>query len=376
MSKNKNVSARIKNKEQKENCFERNIPMLNIMFYIGKGFMLRRQLFFLLKVFYEINEHKANDMMADLTSHGLVIRKQATDTKTCIYVMTKFPLAQYCECSTRDSNSIKLNNRKIWNNIYRTEFIMKQVLPMMEQKDISFELENLLKFLDDYTISIFTTENQMAVYQLYQNLYAKFPIKDKDALENGFPIVTSPFCDDLYKITADVYNFQTNFLGYQNDNDFSYYIDIKNKLEKDKKLCDSPKDEKIYYYNLFNMVSTGFFFIGPPNSNEEIIIGTFDKCNNLTLRKVYENIICIFLMLERYLGFYPHITLQVYISDYQNKLSLEAKEKERGFDYNTQELKSVNKRDAFFQNYKIPRQYWDYISVDYIYYPLRERYNL
>ena len=90
----------------KEECFNRNIPILNILFYIGGGFMLRKQAVTLVRIFYQINEHKANDMIADLLSYGLLVKKQATDTKTCLYIMTKFPLAMYHECSTRDSCSV------------------------------------------------------------------------------------------------------------------------------------------------------------------------------------------------------------------------------------------------------------------------------
>lgn len=111
-----------------------------------------------------------------------MLRKQATDTKTCLYIMTKFPLAMYHDYSTRDSCSIKLHNRKIWHNIYRTEFIIRQAVPLMEQHSMELTLQNLLNFLADYCICIFTTENQMSVYQLYGNLHEKFPIKDKELL--------------------------------------------------------------------------------------------------------------------------------------------------------------------------------------------------
>ena len=375
MYRNNNISARTKSRIIKEECFNRNIPLLNILFYVGKGFMLKKQLITLVRIFYSINEHKANDMIADLMSCGLLIKKQVTDTKTCIYILTKFPLAKYHECSTRDSCSIKLNNRKIWNNIYRTEFIIREVIPMLEQIEMDFDLDSLFVFLEKYIINIFTTENQMSIYQLYGNLFDKFPIKDKDSIKNGFP-VNSPFMTDYYKITAEVYNFQTNFLNYKNDDDFTYYLDVKEQLQREKDMINSPKEEKKNYYNLFNMVSSGFFFIGPHNQNDEIIIGTFDKCNNMYLKKLYENIICIWLMLERYFGFFPHITLQVYMADANNLINLKHKELEQGFDYVKQEKVGYNKRDNFFYNFNIPRQYWDYITVDYIYYPLKEKYNL
>lgn len=374
MYRNKNISARTKSRECKEECFYSNIPILNILFYIGKGFMLRKQILTLVRTFYSINEHKANDMIIDLLSCGLVIKKQATNTRTCIYIMTKFPLAIYHECNTRDSCSIKLNNRKIWNNIYRTEFIIRQVIPFMEQLQIELTLENFLNFLVDYCISIYSTENQMSVYQLYEILYKKFPIKDKDLITSGNPR-ESDFMNDFYKITADLYNHQVNFLGYKTDDDFSSFLEIKDKLEKEKVLTDSPKTAKKYYYSLFNMVAAGFFFIGKPNG-EHITIGTFDKCNNMYLKKIYENIIFIFCMLERYFGFYPQITLQVYMSDYDRIISLRYSETEQGFDYNKQEKTGYTKRDSFFKNLNVPLQYWNHIQVDYIYYPLKEKYNL
>jgi len=51
--------------------------------------MLRKQFIALSRIFYGTNGHKANDMTADLLSHGLLVKKQATDTRTCIYIMTK-----------------------------------------------------------------------------------------------------------------------------------------------------------------------------------------------------------------------------------------------------------------------------------------------
>ncbi len=374
MYRSENISARTKSRQAKEECFNRNIPILNILFYIGNGFMLRKQLTVLARIFYQINEHRANDMIADLLSCGLLVKKQATDTRTCIYIMTKFPLALYHECSTRDSCSVKLNNRKIWNNFYRTEFIIRQAVPFMEQLSMELTLDNLLNFLTDYCISIFTTENQMSVYQLYGNLYANFPIKDKELLESGF-VRRSDFMNDYYKVTADLYHHQRNFLGYRIEDDFSSYIHVKELLEREKDLLSSPKEFKKNYYSLFNMVAAGFFFIGRP-VNDNITIGIFDKCNNMYLKKIYENIICIYLMLERYLGFYPKIVLQVYMSDADRIASLRKKENECGFDYASQERSGLMKRDSFFKNMNIPRQNWDDIHVDYIYYPLREKYNL
>ncbi|WP_290095487.1 hypothetical protein [Bacteroides acidifaciens] len=109
-------------------------------------------------------------MFADLLSDGLLIKKQATDTKTCLYILTKFLLATYLECSTRDSCSVKLNNRKIWHNLYRTEFIIRQAAPLMEQLGAEPTLQNLLNFLTDYCISIFKTPNAIYLFVRYKGV--------------------------------------------------------------------------------------------------------------------------------------------------------------------------------------------------------------
>ena len=337
--------------------------------------MIKAQLMVLVRCFYGINEHKASDMLLDLMKHGLVIKKQATDTKTCLYVLTKFPLSEYYEdYNSRDVNSIKFNNRKIWTNLYRTEYIIREIVPMMQNAEIELTLDNLFSFLDKYCITIFTTENQMSVYQLYGKLFEKFPIANKETIQNYLP-VESPFMSDYYKATAEVYNFQTNFLNYKIEDDFSDYKEVKEQIQREKDIIHSKKEEKKNYYSLFNMVSSGFFFIGPPK-NEELIIGIFDKCNNMYLKRIYENIICIALMLERYLDFFPKIILQVYMCDADNLINLKQKEAEQGFNYETQQRTGYNKRDSFFLNYDIPMQYWENIEVHYIYYPLREKYCL
>lgn len=160
--------------------------------------------------------------------------------------------------------------------------------------------------------------------------------------------------DDYYKITADLYCHQKNFLGYRMEDDFSSYLSVRDALEREKQLFSSPKERKKNYYSLSNMAAAGFFFIGKP-VNGNITIATFDKCNNMYLKKIYENIICIYLMLERYLGFFPKITLQVYMSDAENILLLRKKETEQGFDYGRQEKTGLTRRGHLFPEHGHPK---------------------
>jgi len=107
MYRSENVSARTKSRLAKEKCFNRNIPILNTLFYIGNGFMLRKRFIALARIFYGINGHKANDMTADLLSHGLLVKKQATDTRTCTYIMTKRENMRNYEKFLKSSHSLE-----------------------------------------------------------------------------------------------------------------------------------------------------------------------------------------------------------------------------------------------------------------------------
>lgn len=373
--KKENVSARTKSLQSKSTCFDRNILILSIIFYLGKGGMLKKQLITLSRKIYNINEHKIQDMIADACSYGLLIKKQVTDTKTNIYVLTKFPLSIFRESTSRDTTSIRLTNHKLWNNIYRTEFIIRVVIPMMEKQKIDITLENIFNFMDTHSISVFTSENQLSIYQLYQSIEQRFPIKDKENIQRGEPFF-SFFYNDLYASFADTYNLHTNFLGIQSEEDISFYQSVKEQLLDEKELTNSPMEQKKQYYNLYNMVAAGFFFIGCPRKPDVITIGIFDTYNNLTLNKIYQNIICIWYMLERYLGYTPKITLQVYMKDLDKIKKLLDQESQQGYDFKKQEHHNINKKLLIFQNMKVPKQYWEDITVDYIYFPLEEKYNL
>jgi hypothetical protein len=64
------------------------------------------------------------------------------------------------------------------------------------------------------------------------------------------------------------------------------------------------------------------------------------------------------------------------MSDMVELNKLEENQYKDGYDYYTQERTGFNKRDSVFQNYKVPRQYWQNIKVNYTYFPLREKYNV
>ena len=81
-------------------------------------------------------------------------------------------------------------------------------------------------------------------------------------------------------------------------------------------------------------------------------------------------------MLERYLGYTPKITLQVYMKDLDKIKKLLDQESQQGYDFKKQEHHNINKKLLIFQNMKVPKQYWEDITVDYIYFPLEEKYNL
>lgn len=325
---------------------------------------------------YNTNTHNANTMIGDLLNHGLLIKKEIRKTKTCCYVFTKFTTSRYKGTTSRNVSSVILNNPKIWGNIFRLEYIINVVIPKMEQQNITICIESIIDYMENNFITPFYKENQMSIYNLYVLFDKIFP--------NA--INSKPFMDDYNKCVADAYIHTQNFLSCEPKEGFEHCLQVKNEIERDKKSYTTTSSVLQNYYNLYNFVSNNFFFESRVYEEDYVLeddtiekrkvieIGMFDKNLNLQLDKVYGQATLILLMLHRYFGYYPYIKLHIYSCMQEQIKAMKQREKECSYDsdYSQRTLR----KEFYFQKYQLPKQYWENISVEYIYYPLIEKYTL
>lgn len=362
--KKENVSTRTKTKEQKEQCFFENKEVLDICYYLCEGFFIRKQMYQLMYLLYDIPEKETREKVKMLCSYGLLKESQVNYSNTKLCVMGKFATSLYYENkSSRDIPAVKLNNKKIIESIYRTEFLIQKVIPLLEKNQIELTIEDILYVCKENAISIYTKSNQEDVYELYNKLHTM----------NAF---SNSFYEEDYNISICEYllyskNFLHTEIPYE---DFDKVLQLKQMRDKERMQLVSNVEKNKYYYNLFNMVGNGFFFRFPPNGTN-IKVGIFD-IGNLTVEKLYKQTGFLYSMLQRYLA--PDVTLdvQVYLSTKEKKDYLLKKETSKSFDMKRQEWRETNKRETYLRQTGIREQYLENIEVTYINFDLKEKYNI
>lgn len=364
-----NIRSITKTQEQKESCFIQNRIIMDYAYYLCNGFFLKQQLFHIIHFISNVSYRDLHQWLKSLLEHGLLIQKQVTSTRTHLYIMNKYALSKYINQTPQNATSIKLNNTKIWRNIYRMELII-ELLPKLTGKIHS--VEELLHCLHKNFRDIFRPANQESILELYKEVFLTFPIKDKLS-DSKLP--QGEFANDYLSCTAEYYTFLHCFRrDYENAPRYKGYEKYKKDKELNDTLYRSDIEKNKYCYNLYQMYSNGFFFHSK-FKDEKINIGLFDVYTNLQIDKIYRNAIFIMFMLHRYCGFVPIINLTVYVKSEQTKERLQKEEKRMVYDYVTRSKTEYNRQDYYFA--KLGVLAWaDNLIVSYKVYPLESKYKL
>lgn len=364
-----NIKSVTKTKAQKEQSVKDNRLVLDYIYYICKGFFIKQQLLPIIAVISGLSYREIKNMIQDLCEKGLLIQKQVTTTKTVLYVMNGFALASYSKCSSQNVTSIKLNNKKIWTNLFRMEYLIQEILPNVSGKVTS--CNGLVKWLADNFIDIYRVQNQEDIFKFYYKFYQKFPVfnKNKDTLPIG------EFTDDYLACTAEYYDF---ILKFQNKTveakKYEGYEQYKHKKTMNQSLYSSMEERNKNCFNFSQMAGQGFFIESLLNDGM-IKIGLFDTYKNLQLQKIYKNGIYMLFMFQRYLNIVPEIHLTIYVRNEYTKDRLERETNHISYNYAERESSGYDKRTDFF--YRSGVLAWkDKIKVKYKVYELETKYHL
>lgn len=365
----KNVKSIAKTKAQKEQSVKDNRLVLDYIYYICRGFFIKQQLLPVIAVISGISYKNIKLMIQDLCEKGLLIQKQVTTTKAVLYVMTGFALAQYSKHSSQNTTSIKLNNQKIWTNLFRMEYLIQEILPNVAGKITS--CKGLVRWLDYNFVDIYRVQNQEDIFKLYYKFYQKFPVLNK----NNETLPVGEFTNDYLACTAEYYDF---ILRFQNKiakaKKYEGYEQYKHKKTMNQSLYSSMEERNKNCFNFSQMAGQGFFI--ESLLNEGVIkIGMFDTYKNLQLQKIYKNGIYMLFMLQRYLNIVPEIHLTIYVRNGYTKDRLERETKHLSYNYAERESSGYDKRTDFF--YRAGVLAWkDKIKVEYKVYELEKKYHL
>ncbi len=357
-----NVNSGIIRPSVKQEIFDSNRDLFDIVYYLGTGFMLSDHIYIYGKAIYDLSEKAITRKLINMCSKGLLLEKEATTTGTKIYVLSKYVKSKYESKPSQDVSSVRITERKLWKNFYMNEYIIQRIVKYLLKNEREISIQKIFDLLEANFITFTTTQNRQDVFALYEKFYEKFDCGKSES-----------FMQDFHALAADLYLFDKNFLKAELDVDYGEQFRQKKIRQLDKDSYKSEEDRNKYFYNLYQFVMQGFFFNGV---QEDVIqIGLFE-IGKLTFEKVYKQICYILLMLERYLGFMPKLSLAVYYSDIDAVSEIEQEAKRKSYNFKTQEFSDNNKKYETFRSLGIREQYWENIEIRYIFYDLKNRYNL
>ena len=357
-----NVNSGIIKPSMKQEIFDTNRDLFDIIYFLGTGFMLSDHIYAYGKAIYDLSEKSITRKLINMCGKGLLLEKEATTTGTKIYVLSKYVKSKYESKPSQNVSSVKITERKLWKNFYMNEYIIQRIVRYLLKNEKEISIQGILDLLEENFITFQTTQNRQDVFALYEKFYDEFMCGSSE-----------PFMQDFNALAADLYLFGKNFLKTEMDIDYSEQIRQRKIRQLDKDAYKNEEDKNKYFYNLYQFVMQGFFFNG---FKEDVIqIGLFE-IGILTFEKIYKQICYILLMLERYLGYMPKLSLTVYYSDIDAVAEIEREAKRKSYNFKTQEFSDNNKKYKTFKALGIREQYWENIEIRYIFYDLKNRYNL
>ena len=347
----------------KQECFDDNRDLFDIIYYLGKGFMLSDHIYIYGKVLFDLSDKTITRKIINMCGKGLLLEKEATTTGTKIYVISKYIKSKYESKSSQNVSSVRITEKKLWKNIYSNEYIIQKVLKFMVTNNCELSISKIFSLLESNFITFQTTQNRENVFELYEKFNQIFECQDKQC-----------FIQDFQSLAGDLYIFDKNFLKAEMDIDYTEPLKQRKIRQMDKDSYKTEEDKNKYFYNLYQFVMQGFFFNGITDKNT-IQVGLFET-NKLTYEKIYKQSCYILLMLERYLGVMPKLTLTIYYSDIDAVSEIERTAKRKSYNIKTQEFSDYSKKYETFKIIGIREQYWENIEIRYVYYDLRNRYKL
>ncbi len=357
-----NINSGIIRPSIKQEIFDSNRDLFDIIYFLGTGFMLSDHIYAYGKAIYDLSERAITRKIINMCGKGLLLEKEATTTGTKIYVLSKYVKSKYESKPSQNVSSVRITERKLWKNFYMNEYIIQRIVKYLLKKGSEISIQKILNLLEMNFITFKTTQSRQDVFALYEKFYEKFHCGSN---EN--------FMQDFNALAADLYMFDKNFLKAEMDVDYSEQIRQRKIRQLNKDTYKNEEDKNKFFYNLYQFVMQGFFFNGL--KDDVIQIGLFE-IGKLTFEKIYKQSCYILLMLERYLGYMPKLSLTVYYSDIDAVSEIEREAKRKSYNFKTQEFSDNNKKYETFKALGIREQYWENIEIRYIFYDLKNRYNL
>ena len=350
--------------EQKESLFTKYKDLIYMVFCCN-GYMLRKQI---RKLFHLLSGKPEKDIeydIAELILTGFLLQKTINrDTRTQILYLSKYPKSQFLNKNSRDVPAINWSESKIFEQIFRIDYIIEKVIPDMRGQDFDISMDNILAYLDWSGSNLLLSNNQVDMVDFYNNLWSLFTRNGQQP--------TDDFFRDLMIATEEKETFEAKQLKKDTEPVSST---MKNRRDKEMDSYNSDIDKCKLFYSLKNLASHGFYI--ESIKHNLINVCFFDSNDSIYTKKLYQQASYILLMFQRYLNNYNlHLFVTVYTWDSERATELRDYENTKAYDFYRQEWVEENRKQKIMKDIGILPSNWDSITVSYISEELYTKYNV
>lgn len=350
--------------EQKDNLFIKYKDLIYMIFCCN-GYMLRKQI---RKLFHLLSGRSEKDIefnIAELILTGFLLQKTINkDTRTQMLYLSKYPKSQFLNKDSRDVAAINWSDQKIFEQIFRVDYIIEKVIPDMRKQDFEINMDNILAYLNWNGSNLLLSNNQVDMVTFYNHLWNVFAENDHNP--------TDDFFRDLEIATEEKEAFEAKQLKKDIEPVSCF---MKNRRDKEMDSYNSDIDKCKLYYSLKNLASHGFYVESVKHNLISVCI--FDATDSLYTKKLYQQASYILLMFQRYLNNYNlHLFVTVYTWDNERAAEFRDFENTQAYDFYRQEWAEENRKHKIMKDIGLLPSNWNSITVNYIGEELYTKYSV
>lgn len=350
---------------KKEELYTRAFPIIDVIHTLGNDMMLRSQLRQLTCATYHITEKQADFLISEMLSTGLLYRKPiCSDSKTELLYLSKFVIGKLTNTTSADVPAIAFSRRKIYENIFNTEYLCKYLLPELTGK-YETNPDNIIAYLKYVGSNMLIPSHQLYYSDYFQIFYI---------VCNRLQLSLT---DDFF---YDWKAYHYDKLKFLSKSDTSL-LEECNLYKEEKKIRESicqtytSDIERVKYtYSLANMMAGRFHITSLTENCINLIYN--DSLDSLTLDKLYLNLAGLVLMFDRYIKKELTINLTVFVWSEQRAQNFYSLENKCIYDSFTRTYKDIPRSEAYLANYGIKPSFWENINVHYVPMDISNKYQV
>lgn len=350
--------------EQKDSLFIKYKDLIYMIFCCN-GYMLRKQI---RKLFHLLSDRSEKDIefdIAELILTGFLLQKTINkDTRTQMLYLSKYPKSQFLNKDSRNVAAINWSEQKIFEQIFRIDYIIEKVIPDMRKQDFEISMDNIIAYLNWNGSNLLLSNNQVDMVTFYNHLWNVLAENDHN--------LTDDFFRDLEIATEEKEAFEAKQLKKDIE---PLSCLMKNRRDKEMDSYNSDIDKYKLYYSLKNLASHGFYIESVKHNLISVCI--FDATDSLYTKKLYQQASYILLMFQRYLNNYNlHLFVTVYTWDNERAAEFRDFENTQAYDFYRQEWAEENRKHKIMKDIGLLPSNWNSITVNYIGEELYTKYSV